>query len=127
VDVEIYLVSFDQFAAMVGDREDRHVVLSAAKLCAEIIVALFDGEPLVYLGLAPTTLISSEVYVWMIVTEEGQKHPFLIGRYAKKTLETILLKYPLIYGDCFSEKSARWLRSLGAVFTAETKFEFRRN
>ena len=127
MDAEIYLVSFDQFASMLGDREDRQVVLSAAKLCSEIIVGMFDGKPLVYLGLAPTTLISSEVYVWMIVTEEGQKHPFLIGRYAKKTLATIQSKYPLIYGDCFSEKSARWLRSLGAEFVSETKFEFRRN
>lgn len=127
MNAEIYQVSFNQFSAMLGDREDRQVVLSAARLCAEILVGMFNDKPLVYIGLAPTTLISSETYAWMLVTDEGTRHPFLLARYAKKTLETIQLKYPLIYGDCFSEKSARWLRSLGAEFVAETKFEFRRD
>ncbi len=126
MDVEIYQVSFAQFAGMLGDREDRQVVLSAAKLCTEIIVGMFDGKPIAYLGLAPTTLLADEAYIWMIVTKEGQRHPLLLARYGKKTLVTLHLKYPRIYGDCFSEKSARWLRSLGAEFTAETKFEFRR-
>lgn len=125
--VEIYLVSYGRFADMLGDHSEREVILSAAKLCSEIIVGMYDQKPLAYLGISPTTLISSEAYVWMVVAEEGERRPFFLARYAKKTVETVLCKYTRLYGDCFSAKSARWLRSLGAVFTEETKFELRRD
>jgi hypothetical protein len=127
MNAEIYQVSLAQFMKMIGDHDDREVIHAAARFCSEILVGMFGGSPLCYIGLAPRTLISSEAYAWMLVTSEGEKHPFLLARYARGVLETVLLKYPIIYGHCFNAKSARWLRSLGAEFTSEIEFEFRRD
>jgi hypothetical protein len=124
---EVFEVSFERFGQMVEVAEGREIVMFMAKLASEILVGMFDDKPLCYIGLIPRTLISSEVYVWLLVTDEGKQHPFILARYARGIVETVMLKYTLLYGHCFNEKSARWLRSLGAEFVSETEFEFRRD
>lgn len=126
MNAEIYEVSFEQFTSMISEHPYRKIVLSAAKLCSEILVGMYAGKPLIYLGISPPTLLADECYAWMVVTDEGAVHPFILARYARGVRDTILLKYTRIYGDCFEEKSARWLRSLGAEFTSATQFEIRR-
>ena len=126
MNAEIYQVSLDQFMAMIADRSDKETVYAAARFCSEILVGVFGGTPLVFIGLAPRTLLSDEAYAWMLVTPEGEKHPLLLARYATGVLDTILVKYTRIFGHCFSPKSARWLRCLGADFLSETEFEFGR-
>lgn len=123
---EIYQISFERFDAMIGDFPEKPVVLSAAKLASDILVGMYNDEPLVYIGLVPPHIFSDVAYVWMMTTPAGDAHPILLARYGAKTLETILLKYHTLHGHCFSEKSARWLKRLGAEFTSETKFEIRR-
>lgn len=126
MNAEIYQLSFDQFAKLNEGCENYHVALSAARLASERIVMMYGDEILCYVGLIPPTLLSDEAYIWMNTTEAGFAHPKILARYGKKTIETFLLKYPMIWGHCFSEKSARWLRSFGAEFTSETVFEIRR-
>jgi hypothetical protein len=123
---EIYQVSFSQFDAMIGDCAGKEIILSAAKLASDIIVGMYGEVPVAYIGLVPPTLLADEAFVWMITTEEGNRRPILLARYGKKTIATILLKFPKLYGFCFNPKSAKWLKSLGAEFTSETKFEIRR-
>lgn len=123
---EIYQVSFGQFDQMIGDCPGKEIILSAAKLATDIIVGMYGEVPVAYIGLVPPTLFSDEAFVWMITTDEGAKHPLILARYGKKTIGTFLLKYKKLYGFCFSEKSAKWLKSLGAEFVSETKFEIRR-
>lgn len=123
---EIFEVSFERFGQMLEADEGRENTMFMAKLASEILVGMFDDQPLCYIGLIPRTLISSEVYVWLLVTDEGKRHPFILARYARGIVETVLLKYTLMYGHCFNEKSARWLRSLDAEFVSPTEFQFRR-
>jgi hypothetical protein len=124
MNAEIYQVSFEQFASMIGEHEYRSVILGRAKLASDIIVGMIGIRPVVYIGLEPPTLFADEAYVWMIVPEVG--HGYSLAKYARETLETILLKYPRLFGHCFEPHSARWLQSLGAEFTSATTFEFRR-
>lgn len=126
MNAEIYQVSFGQFADMIGDRDDRDIVLSAAKLASEIIVGMFNDKPVCYIGLVPRTLLAPDAYIWLIITLEGKQHPFIIGRYGPEIIKTALLKYTKLYGHCFSEPAAKWLRSLGAEFKSEIEFEIRR-
>jgi hypothetical protein len=126
MNAEIYQISADQFERLLPEVNDREVVMFAAKRSAEILVGMFNSEPLCFIGVAPTTLISDTAYVWMIETEEGRKRSRLIARYSKGMVETILLKYIKLHGHCFNPKSAAWLKWLGAEFTSETEFEIRR-
>jgi hypothetical protein len=125
---EIYQISLGQFILMYKfPKNDRDNIIRAAALSSEIIVGMFNGEAVCFIGLAPRTLISDTAYAWMIVTDFGKSHGLLLARYAKSFVETMLLKYRRVTGHCFEPKSVRWLKSLGAEFLSEIEFEFRRD
>lgn len=126
MNAELFQISYSQFEKMIKGTRNEPKDLSAAKLASEIIVLMFNSIPMCYVGLAPPTLLSDAAYIWMIVTPEGEAHPFLMGKYGLPVVQTALLKYKTIFGDCFSENSAKWLKHMGAEFTSETEFEFRR-
>jgi len=123
---EIYQISPQQFDAMLQPMPNREVALFAAKRSAEILVGLRESNPIAFVGFAPPTLISDSAYVWMIENNPTAADRFLFARYSRGLIETGLLKYSRLYGHCFSPKSARWLRWLGAEFTTATEFEIRR-
>lgn len=127
MNAELYQISFSQFERMVESLPSKPQNLSAGKLASEIIVLMFNNTPMCYVGLAPPTLLSEAAYIWMLTTPEGELHPFLLGKYGLPVVQTALLKYKTIFGDCFSENSAKWLKHMGAVFTSDTEFEFRRS
>jgi hypothetical protein len=122
---EIYQISKEQFIAMVNQPVDKNLT-EAVVLSTDIIVGMFNNQPLCFIGIAPRSLVSDSAYIWMITTDEGKRHSILIARYAKSFVEIVMLKYSFIFGDCFDEKSRNWLRHLGAKFTSLTQFEFRR-
>ena len=126
MNAEIYQVSKAQFEQSIGNMENRQVILSAANLASEIIVGIYAGEALCYIGLCPRTLLSDDAYIWMLTTKFGLEHPKILVRYSKGTIETILCKYSKIFGHCFESASASWLKWLGAEFISKTEFEFRR-
>jgi hypothetical protein len=111
---------------MIALRKDAEVVMAAAELSMEIIVGMYVDRPAVYVGLAPKTILSDDAYIWLLVTEVGEAHSRLIARYSKKFIETVLLKYPMLHGHCFTPEAARWLTWLGAKFVGTYEFEIRR-
>jgi hypothetical protein len=125
---EIYQISLGQFLVMMDSYppEDTELIMKSAAMSTEIIVGMYDGRAVCFIGLAPRTLLSDTAYVWMLVTEFGRGHGILLARYGKAFVTTMLLKYPRIVGHCFEARSAKWLLSLGAVFLSEIEFEFRR-
>ena len=124
--VEIFQISREQFANMIAGRSDAKIDMAAANKTDEIIVGMYDERPAVYIGLAAQSFLSDNAYIWLIVTEVGTAHPTLLARYSRGFISTALLKYPRLYGHCFSEDSARWLRWLGARFTSVYEFEIKR-
>lgn len=126
MNVEIYQISFTEFEKLSAGMDGRDVLLSAAKLASEIIIGKYGDEILAYIGLVPPTLLSDQAYVWMLTTSAGESHPILLARYGAGVIQTALLKYRVLYGHCFTAKSQHWLRYMGAEFTSETQFQFRR-
>lgn len=122
MNVEIYQIDEVRFGEMVDSPE----AISAAKLSSDIIVAMFDSQPLCFIGLIPQTMVSESAYVWMITTEAGAEHKLIIARHAREFLNRLYTKYSTLFGHCFELKSENWLRSLGAEFTAANVFELRR-
>jgi hypothetical protein len=123
MNLEIFLISKDKFAELIGDMDGKSAAIAAAGLSAEIIVGMIGDKPIGFVGIAPRTLMSTEAYIWMIANGE---HPYLFNKYGRKFVETITEKYTLLFGHCFNRRSAIWLKYLGAEFISETEFEFRR-
>ncbi len=121
---EIYQIDFARFISLQDDYDE--AVFEAGKLSSEIIVGMYSGRVLCYIGIIPQTFLSESGYVWMIMTDFGEKHRFIIARRTKRALAHVQQKYSRLFGHCFAESSRRWLESLGAKFTSETEFEFRR-
>jgi len=91
--VEIYQISFEQYAQMTEGMEGREILLSAAKLASEIIIGKYGEEILAFIGLVPPHILSDQAYVWMLTTVEGEAHPILLARYGKGVIDTALAKY----------------------------------
>jgi len=124
--VEIYQISFEQYAQMTEGMEGREILLSAAKLASEIIIGKYGEEILAFIGLVPPHILSDQAYVWMLTTVEGEAHPILLARYGKGVIDTALAKYRVLFGHCFTARSKYRLTYMGAEFVSETQFEFRR-
>lgn len=121
--IEIFQISQEQFGSMIAERGDAKIAMAAAQWTMEIVVGMYDEQPVCYIGLAPKTLLSSEAYIWLIVTEVGEQHSRLLARYSRGFIETALLKYPRLYGHSFTPTAIRWLLWLGAKFTGTYEFE----
>ena len=126
MDGVVYTITQREFWNLLDPKYKTNPLEVAVNLSADLLVGMFNGRPLCFIGLANRTLLSSEAYVWMLVTDYGQEHPLILARHGKSVLQTIMSKYTYIFGHCFNKKSADWLRALGAVFTSEIEFEFRR-
>lgn len=98
----------------------------AAGLSSHILMGRFNGEILCFIGFIPKAMTSDTAYLWMHCLPAAERHPLLLGRYAKRVLQRGLEVYPILIGHCFSSVSWRWLKSLGAVVISDKEFEFRR-
>lgn len=69
-------------------------------------------------GLMPPTVLSQEAYIWLIHTDEIEKHKFLFLRHSQLMIEKMLNEYPVIVGYCKEgdRKAVRWMKWLGAEF-----------
>lgn len=119
----IYQITREQFQLMANPSFDQ---AEAADLSTRILVGIYANQPLVYVGLIPLTLLDDSAYMWSIVRPEAAEHKVIFGRHAKAVVARILEFHPRLIGHCFTESSARWLRSLGATFLTDTEFEIRR-
>ncbi len=81
-------------------------------------VGFIDSKPMAAWGLIPPSLMSDKAYLWLLTTDQVKGHEFLFVRHSQIFLESMLRRYPTIYGHCDvrQEKSIRWLRWLGARF-----------
>ena len=120
---EIYQLTKEQFRLMANPSFDQR---EAADLSLQILVGIYHGKVLCYIGFIPTSMLSDTAYMWAIVNEEAEAHKVVFGRHAKSVVNSALGVYSRLIGHCFSQASARWLRSLGATFVTDTEFEIRR-
>ena len=74
-----------------------------------------DDEPVVLLGFAPVSLISSTAYVWSWAFPAVKRYPKTLLRVSRRSLKDALDRYPILYGHCHI--NSPWLRFLGAKIT----------
>lgn len=81
-------------------------------------VVIISGEVCGVFGIAPTTLLSDAVYMWLWWTDRLARHSFTFTRWSRIVISELLARYTRIYGVCeaAADRSQRWLRWLGAEF-----------
>ena len=77
-----------------------------------------DGVEACAVGLIPTTLFSSEAYLWMIHTRICEAHPLRFVRWSRKVMDEALDLFPTLIGLCdvCNPSGRAWLQWLGASF-----------
>jgi hypothetical protein len=99
-----------------------HYLTFSSKLC----VGTVDGVLCCAWGLVPPSLISQRAYLWLFSTQAVDQHKFLFIRHSQVEVNKMLEEYPLITGYCKlgQDRSIRWLRWLGAVFSEPQDKDF---
>jgi len=120
---QVYEISLAQFRDMAKPTLEQD---EAAALSMHILVGIYNNKPLCYIGFIPLSVMSDTAYIWAMVNEDTTRHKLIFGRHAKAVVARAMEAYTKIIGHCFNETSAKWLSSLGAVFTSNTTFEIRR-
>ena len=118
---EVYQISLDQLKGLTLQPE----VVYAGTISSHILAGFYNQELLCIVGFIPRSFISDEAYIWMQTMPAAMDHKVMVGRHAKSVVAKALSIYPKIIGHCFSESSAKWLRSLGATLNDDI-FEIRR-
>jgi hypothetical protein len=77
-------------------------------------VAHYEGEVAAMWGLYRPNLMVDTAFLWMVTTKLVEKHPFLMARYGRILIDTMMLNHSSIYGVVHPdyERSHRWLRFL---------------
>ena len=88
----------------------------AFKYSDEIGCFYIDGKPAAIFGVRKASVMSDYGLIWLLMTEETQKHRVTIGRETKTRLKQILRKYTMLYNhvDAKNEEIIKWLKWLGA-------------
>lgn len=120
---EVFQITLAQFEALANPNAEQQF---AAALSAQILVGKYNNEIVAFIGFIPKSFMSDVGYIWSMVTAAGTQHKFVLGKHAKHIIARGLQVYPVLIGHCFTQASAKWLLSLGAVFTSDTEFEIRR-
>lgn len=119
-----------EFYRMVADgiwrveNEDQKQNLARWIISSTTILAGYIGDELICtVGIVPSTLLSKQAKVWMWTTDAAVKHEFTLVRQSQRVMKELLGQYDEITGYCAenASRSQRWLRWLGAEFSAPEK------
>lgn len=100
------------------DPKSIKILTEFAYLSSMVYIGKVDDEVACVWGFIQPSLLSQEVYLWLLTTDLVEEHKFLFVRHSQRHIEQMLKRYPLIVGDCVigDSKAMKWLRHLGAVF-----------
>lgn len=89
---------------------------------------LIDGEIVFLAGVETKTFLSDTAYVWLITTEEVERHPLVFVRWSQELIKELQKRYRVIYGhiDPAFAKSVVWLKWLGFTIREADASGFRR-
>lgn len=75
----------------------------------------WNGEPLAYWGFAPTSVLGSVCWAWMLTTPVADRVPLMLALGSKRVLAHLHSLYPtvLIHVDPAHQTALRWLEWLG--------------
>ena len=116
MNAQVYQVTLAQAQALGIDTASAVFMINAKPA----LVGMYKNKPLCFFGANPDGIYSTSAYLWMHVTEEGHSHRLVLARRSAEVIAKLCQIYSEIYGHCFSERSQRWLKYLGAEFTDTT-------
>jgi hypothetical protein len=99
-------------------------IIPWAQASRPLLVGIYNNRCECILGTIPTSLLSDSAYLWLWTAPVIPK--IIFARHAIYIVPKLLELYPELICNCYNLYSARWLRSLGAVYTGPTQFTFRR-
>lgn len=92
------------------------VIIDALQGSIASFAGTADGKVAVMWGLRSASLLSDQVYVWMLGTQTIDEYPVHFLRHSRHAMQIMRERYSLLYGECAAdfERSIRWLTWLGA-------------
>ena len=115
---EAYDLIYPEYLATL-DQVQQETMQRSMTNSSRVWVGSTDTDILCFWGLIPPSLLSDRAYLWLYTTPHMQAHQFMFIRHSQRMVEEMLQEFPLIVGHCVvgADKSIRWLRWLGAVFS----------
>lgn len=85
------------------------------------LTALVDDTPVAMFGIAPFGLMSTSGVIWLLATDESEKHWLRFGKISRDAVEFFRTQFPIIenFVDAENETSINWLRWLGFTLAQE--------
>lgn len=115
---EAYDLIFPEHLSMLSkmDQETMHRALHNS---SALWIGFADSDVFCIMGTIPPTLLSDCAYLWFYTTKHFPKHSRTVARWSRGCVAEALDLYPTLVGHCAlgADKSIRWLKWLGAVFT----------
>ena len=102
-----------------GNSSPHSALLNSIQHSKAVVVATYNGEPLVVYGLVKQSILGSKGVIWMLGTDEATKFKREFMVYTKQVLHAMFEECDLLMNYVYTgnEVSIKWLRVLG--FTIE--------
>lgn len=87
------------------------------------LTALVDGAPVAMFGVVPSGLISTAGVIWLLATDESEKHWMRFGKISRDAVEFFRTQFSVIenFVDAENTTSINWLRWLGFTLDPEPR------
>src|SRR5882724_13178310 len=105
----VYRIQPEQVARLIPD--PNLALLEYAAISFELYAALWKDECACILGLIQRSFIDDGIYLWLHTTPVAQRHRYAFAWGAKKFIDDLKLRYPVIYGHSNTDASIEWLTS----------------
>lgn len=105
----------DAQLATLGSVDPMTLIEDAIDRADQCWVGRVDGDIVCVWGIQGKTLLSDEVYLWLVTTDLVEKHQFKFLRYSQDFIKELSTRYRRVWGlvDAEYDTSIRWLKWLG--------------
>lgn len=90
-------------------------VKTAADMSLFTWTLIEDDKVLAFAGMIAASVLSTEGFLWALVTTEGERRPIAFMRYVKSVVNELRNRYKVIHGLVWPEcrASVGWVKSAG--------------
>lgn len=106
---QVYRVDINRVIKLIKNDE----IIPWVKASRPLLAGMYKNKCWCVLGTIPTSILSNTAYLWLWSAPDVPK--IIFARHAKLIIPKLLTIYSRLECNCFSEDSARWLKSLGAM------------
>lgn len=98
-----------------GNESPLEALVSSVKHSKAVVVASYEGAPLVIYGLVKPSILSTTGIIWMLGTNQSLDYPREFMVYTRRVLKEMLLECDELTNYVHDEnvRSIKWLKALG--------------